>query len=141
MADRETVWQSVTSIAGLRQEMMPLLAMTAPAGFKHLTDGAIVPGKPVFRSRLLIGGVLPAGISMLTFSSFDPGSGFVEQSPMTGMRRWQHERRIDDVPGGCRVTDTLSFEPELLPGLTARLVELFFHHRHRRLRRMFGEMQ
>ncbi|MFZ5665329.1 MAG: hypothetical protein ACOY7L_08925 [Pseudomonadota bacterium] len=115
--------------------------MTAPAGFECLADGNIVPGKPVFRSRLLIGGVLPVGTSMLTFSSFEPGFGFVEQSPMTGMRRWQHERRIDDVPGGCRVTDMLNFQPGLFPGLTAQLVALFFHHRHRRLRRMFGEIQ
>ncbi|WAC24833.1 hypothetical protein [Blastomonas sp. SL216] len=115
--------------------------MTAPAGFERLSDGDIQPGKAVFRSRLLIGGVIPAGTSMLTFTSFNPGFGFVEQSPMTGMRRWQHERRIDEVPGGCRVTDTLNFEPSLFPGLTARFVALFFHHRHRRLRRMFGEMK
>ncbi|WP_157973039.1 hypothetical protein [Blastomonas sp. UPD001] len=121
--------------------MMPLLAMTAPAGFERLADSDIQLGKAVFRSRMLIGGVLPVGTSMLTFSSFEPGFGFVEQSPMTGMRRWQHERRIDDVRGGCRVSDTLNFEPGLVPGLTARLVELLFHHRHRRLRRMFGEMQ
>ncbi len=137
-ADRERVWLAATSIAGLRQEMMPLLAMTAPPGIDRLTDVPMTSGQPLFRSRLLLGGVIPAGTSALTLESFDPGSGFVERSPMTGMAHWQHERRIIARGTGCTVTDTLTFEPRYLPWLTNRLVSMFFHHRHRRLRRLFG---
>lgn len=116
---------------------MPLLAMTAPAGIDRLTDVPMTPGRPLFRSRLLLGGVIPAGTSALTLVSLDPGSGFVERSPMTGMAHWQHERRVVASGTGCTVTDTLTFEPRYLPRLTAWLIALFFHHRHRRLRRVF----
>ncbi|MCG6120879.1 MAG: hypothetical protein MEP44_09575 [Blastomonas sp.] len=138
-ADRDEVWRSVTSLAGLRREMMPVLAMTAPPGVANLTDMPIMPGQPLFRSRLLLGGLIPAGTSALTLLSLEPGSGFVEQSPMTGMMQWRHERRLTDAGTGCKVTDTLEFEPSLLPGLTSQLIHLFFSHRHRRLRRMFGK--
>lgn len=118
--------------------MMPLLAMTAPAGIERLTDVPMTPGQPLFHSRLLLGGLIPAGASALTLDSLDPGSGFVERSPMTGMAHWRHERRIVADGTGCKVTDTLSFEPRLLPWLTTRLIHMFFQHRHRRLRAMFG---
>lgn len=118
--------------------MMPLLAMTAPPGIERLTDVPMTPGKPLFRSRLLLGGLVPAGTSTLTLESLDPGSGFVERSPTTGMAYWRHERRIVAHGTGCRVTDRLTFEPLWLPGLTTRIIHMFFHHRHRRLRRLFG---
>lgn len=119
---------------------MPLLAMTAPPGIDRLTDVPMAPGQPLFRSRLLLGGLIPAGTSALTLLSLDMGSGLVEQSPMTGMAYWRHERRIVDAGTGCKVTDTLEFEPKVLPGMTAMLIDLFFNHRHRRLRRMFGKL-
>ena len=119
--------------------MMPLLAMTAPSGIERLTDVPMTPGGPLFHSRLLLGGLIPAGTSGLTLESLDPGSGFVECSPMTGMAHWRHERRIVAHGTGCRVTDKLTFEPRFLPRLTAGLIRIFFHHRHRRLRRVFGD--
>lgn len=119
--------------------MMPLLAMTAPPGIERLTDVPMTPGQPLFHSRLLLGGVIPAGTSVLTLESFDPGAGFVECSPMTEMAHWRHERRIVAHGTGCRVADTLMFEARFLPWLTTRLIRIFFHHRHRRLRRMFGD--
>lgn len=120
--------------------MMPVLAMTSPPGVDSLTDLPLTPGQPLFRSRLLLGGFLPAGTSALTLLSLEPGSGFVEQSPMTGMAQWRHERRLTDAGTGCKVTDTLEFEPKILPDVTAALIRMFFDHRHRRLRRMFGQM-
>jgi ligand-binding SRPBCC domain-containing protein len=139
-ADRAQVWRSVTSLAGLRREMMPMLAMTAPPGVESLTDLPLTPGQPLFHSRLLLGGFIPAGTSALTLLSLEPGSGFVEQSPMTGMAQWRHQRRLTDAGSGCRVTDTLEFEPKFLSGVTAALIHMFFNHRHRRLRRQFGQM-
>ncbi|WP_373487141.1 hypothetical protein [Blastomonas sp.] len=118
--------------------MMPILRMTAPAGVHSLTDVPFVPGQRLFRSRLLLGGFFPVGTSHLTLEVLESGVGFVEQSPMTGMKSWRHERTFSDEGTGCRVTDALAFEPSMLPSLTRRITSAFFLHRHRRLQRRFG---
>lgn len=58
---------------------------------------------------------------------------------MGSQRRWEHERLLEDVPSGCRVTDRVAFEPRvpLLGPLYRAIFQLVFRHRHRRLRAEF----
>jgi hypothetical protein len=135
-----TVWERVTTLDGVNHELAPLLRMTAPPGVAlDLSDAP--PGRVWLRSRLLLGGRLPVGHSDLTLLRVTPGRGFLERSPMTGMRLWQHERTIEDLPGGCHVQDRLrarTVVPVPAP-LVAAVVRALFRHRHRRLARLFAE--
>jgi hypothetical protein len=131
-------WDWIRSMDGVLAEMRPLFRMGAPAGLRNLDDQAVILGQPVFRSRLYLFGFLPCGYSDLTFSSWNDRVGFVEQSPMTGMRLWRHERTISPTPGGCALTDTLTFEPRMAGGLVAWMIGRFFAHRHAVLRKRLG---
>lgn len=131
-------WQQVTSFEGISQELLPLLRMTIPQGAERISDADVTLGKPLFSSWLLLFGVVPVGRIRITLIELDPGAGFVEQSPMTGMRLWRHERRIIPAGSGCVIQDRLAFEPLLARGMTAWFVRTLFGHRHAVLRRKLG---
>lgn len=139
-APRAVVWERVATMAGVNDELAPLARMTHPpeAASQSLADVPL--GRPAFRSWVLLLGVLPVEYDDLTLVQVEPGRGFREESPLLTQRLWIHERWIDDVAGGCRLTDRLTFEPRLplLGPLQRLLFQFFFRHRHRRLRRRFG---
>lgn len=138
MAAPARAWEHVTSFKGISQEMMPLLRMTAPKGVTSISDLEITLGKPLFRSWLFLFGVFPVGHMRLTLVEFEDGAGFTEQSPMTGMRLWRHERRIIPAGSGCIVSDRLAFEPLWGRSIASRCVRILFNHRHKILRRQLG---
>lgn len=137
---RGAAWSWITSLDGISAEMRPLLRMTAPPGVRSLAHVEVTPGKPLFRSRLLLFGVLPIGHSDLTLLELRPGHGFVEQSPMGWMKLWRHERRILGSSDDSTVVieDRLSFEPRRARWLVGWLIARFFAHRHRVLRSRLG---
>ena len=53
---------------------------------------------------------------------------------------WSHERIVEPLAGGCRVSDRLRWRGRIrLLGVMYRIVvPLVFRHRHRRLARRFG---
>ena len=131
----EIAWGWITEVHSLRQEMRPWLWMSIPLGLRNLQDVQVQPGTPLFTSQLWLFGVLPLGTSKLTLLTLEPGKGFVEQSPMTGMRLWRHERTLQPLDGGTQVVDQLTVDP-LLPDFIVRaFLQLFFSSRHRVLRR------
>jgi ligand-binding SRPBCC domain-containing protein len=139
-ATPEDVWAWMVSVRGISRELWPILRMTAPRGFQTLSDVRIQPGQRLFRSWLLAFGVLPLGYSDLTLLELTGGEGFAEESPMTSMRLWRHERRVHAArPGTSRLVDRLTFEPAIAPRLTARAVRWIFEHRHAVLRAHFGD--
>lgn len=131
------VWARVTTLDGVNAELWPLLRMTAPPGVT-LDDAPL--DRPYFRSRLLLGGRVPIGVSHLTLVHVDPGRGFLERSPMTGMAVWEHERTLEAHGDGTLVRDRLRGRTRVaVPApVVAAVVRAFFTHRHRRLRRAFG---
>jgi hypothetical protein len=138
-ATAAAVWRRVSTMAGVNDELMPLVRMTHPRGMESL-DGTDVPlGEKLFRSWILLFGVVPVDYDDLTLLRVTPGEGFSESSPMLSQRRWSHERVLEDVPGGCRVTDRIAFVPRMawLGSVYLPIFRAFFHHRHRRLRRFF----
>jgi ligand-binding SRPBCC domain-containing protein len=139
-ASPAVVWRRVSTIAGVNAELMPLARMTCPAAFagRSLADAPL--GERAFRSWILLFGVLPVDWDDLCLVRVEPGRGFLESSTMFSQRRWIHERTLEPVAGGCRVTDRVAFEPRLaLAGPVFRPVfRFFFRWRHRQLRRAFG---
>jgi hypothetical protein len=132
----------MVSVHGITSELRPILRMTVPRGVRALSDLEVVPGQRLFRSWFLLFGVIPAGYSDLTLLELSSGSGFVEQSPMSGVRLWRHERQVrENAAGGCRLTDRVTVEPMFAPALTRGVVTSIFEHRHRVLRRRFGNAE
>ena len=137
-APPDRVWSRAISVAGLADEMKPLLRMSLPEAIESLEDLHIEPPQVLYRSRLWLFGLVPAGVSELPMVEWQPGFRFVERSPMTGMRLWQHTRTVEAHGEHTRVVDELRYEPQFLAGLTGALVGFFFRHRHKRLRRYFS---
>jgi ligand-binding SRPBCC domain-containing protein len=136
----EVIWARISTFEGINAELKPLLRMTAPASIRALDPAEVVLGERIFRSWVLLFGVLPIDFDDLALVSLEPGRGFHERSRMLSMRVWEHERRLQPVAAGCRVVDRLSFEPRL-PGmgpLLERFIRLTFRNRHRQLRRQFA---
>lgn len=137
-APPEKVWERVSSMSGVNAEMGPWFRMTGPRGVDRLEPERITFGQPVFRSWLLLLGVLPVEFDDLTFVRFEPGQGFLERSRMASQRVWEHERTLAPHTEGTVLTDRVLFEPRLpMPGQRA-LFAAVFRHRHARLRRHFG---
>ena len=139
-ASADEVWARVTTFEGVNDELMPIVGMTCPPELRRIDPETVPIGRPWFRSWILLFGVLPFDWDHLRLVSVEPGRGFHEDSTMLSQRRWVHERRLDPVPGGCRVTDRISFEPRLgfLGALLRPVFEAIFRHRHRRLARYFA---
>jgi ligand-binding SRPBCC domain-containing protein len=133
------VWAWITSVQGIAAEMAPYLRMTTPRHVRSLTDIDIQPGVRLFRSHLLLFGILPVDHSDLTLLELREGRGFIEQSPMGSMKSWRHERLI--LPGGAAepdavvLIDQITFEPRFCRRLTRSIVRRFFAHRHDVLRK------
>lgn len=141
-ADREAVWCSISTMAGVNHELRPALVMTSPRGHETLPT-EVIPGRVVFVSWLLLFGLLPFDRHALAFERVDDGFGFIEESTSWLHRRWRHERTLTALDGGCRVVDDLVVEARLgfSRPLTAAVVRRLFEHRHRRLARRFGNSQ
>lgn len=135
------VWARVVDPEGINYEMRPWMTMRMPRGATELTVETIPLGRPVGRAWLRLFGVIPFDYDHLTIVELEPGSRFLERSTMLSMRHWEHERTLTPVAGGTRVNDRVTFQPRLpIPGLTpllARVVDAFFKHRHRRLKKFF----
>jgi ligand-binding SRPBCC domain-containing protein len=140
-APPDVVWARVSTFQGVNDELLPLMRMTAPAHVRALDPSQVVMGERIFRSWVLLFGVIPIDYDDLTLIALEPGSGFHEQSRMLSMRVWEHKRTLEPTgDAATRVSDRLSFEPRL-PGsgpLLERFIRATFRHRHRRLRRRFG---
>ena len=136
---RTALWQWIIDFRCLRREMMPWLRMTSPRGVRHITDLPYRAGQPLCVSVLCLFGVLPLAMSRLTFMDMQERQGFLEQSPITWMRAWSHQRQILDCPDQpdlVLLRDTVTFVPRFFPRLSTWLVRRFFAHRHARLRRV-----
>lgn len=134
------VWERIASMTGVNAELMPAVRMTFPRGSERLDRHPPVAGRPLFRSVLLLFGVLPIDVHSLALASLTPGRGFLESSSSLLHRRWIHERVLDAEGAGTRIRDRVYFECRLL-GLSMALtpvVRAIFHHRHAQLRRHFG---
>jgi ligand-binding SRPBCC domain-containing protein len=135
------LWEWMTSFEGISREMSPLMRMTAPAGVTNLQSLSFEPGKPIYRSWLLLFKFLPFDFSDFTLEKVEPIKGFVEQSTMGSMRLWRHVRRIEPAEQGCVLTDELTYEPRFAGFLASLFVRLLFNHRHKQLRKHFGATQ
>lgn len=139
--DRKALWQHAVSPAGVNRELWPILRMTFPLGLTDITAKRN-PGEPLSRCWLLLAGVLPIEYDDVTLAEVEPERRFLEVSTLMTQRFWEHERIIESLKQGSRITDRVRFEPRLrlLSGLYRHAIHFVFFWRHRRLRKLFGEV-
>jgi hypothetical protein len=141
-APAEEVWAAATDLVAINDELGPWMRMTAPRGRRTLSVDDVTPGRRLFRSWLLVLGVLPVDYDDLTITAIGPGHRFQERSRMMSASVWEHERTVTATgAASCRVTDRVGFVPRTaLHGMVLRrVVPRLFAHRHRRLRRRYGD--
>ena len=137
------LWAHAVDPVGINAELRPLLRMTFPAAAAAKDIISTAPtGRTLFRSWILLGGIVPVEYDDLCLVEVEPGRRFLERSRLLSQRVWQHERIIEPVGDGGRITDVVSFEPRvsLLAPLHAAVFGLVFTLRHRNLRRIFGRL-
>lgn len=139
-APPDVVWRHVTGMDGVNDEMKPLLRMTVPTGLSRGRIDDLPAGRAAGRSWLLLFGVIPVDYDDLTIAEHGPGHRFREESTMLTQARWEHERVLHAVDGGCRIVDSLAWQGriDLLGALYRLAVPVLFRQRHRRLRKRFG---
>lgn len=139
-ASPEAVWRHAISPAGVNREFRPLLRMTFPSNLSDITDGW-QPGRTLFRSWLLLLAVLPIEYDDFALVEVERGRRFLERSSLLTQRLWEHERVIEPMDGGCRITDRIRFTPRVpwLGAIFAFTFRAAFHLRHRNLRRAFDD--
>lgn len=141
-ADRETVWAHVADPTRLNREFFPFLKMTFPRDVQSLSPETVPLGRKLCRSWILLLGLLPVEYDDVMLTEIHPGQRFQEDSAMLLQKRWLHRRTLEEIPGGCRVTDRIAFSPRL-PGaavLQKRLFHTLFRYRHLRLKKLFGAL-
>lgn len=109
--------------------------------YKLIENLSFEPGIKVFRSYLLLGGIIPFDYRDLTLTEFKPSYGFIENSTMGSMHSWRHKRIISEHPTDTHVlilTDQLEFAPRFATGITKYFVKKLFKHRHKVLQNAFN---
>ena len=136
----DEVWRAVSTMKGVNSELHPFVHMTTHPQYQALPT-VVVPGRLIFRSWLLLFGVVPFDRHALALEDVHDGRGFIEESSSWLQSRWRHERSLArGAAGGCVVTDRLVIEPRLMitRGIVGVIVKQLFAHRHRQLRKRFG---
>lgn len=138
-ATQDTVWNSISTMTGVNYELHPFVRMTNPPAQDALPTE--VDGSVVFKSWLLLFGLMPFDRHALALVHVHEGVGFVEESSSWLQRRWRHERTLTTTEeGGCTIEDRLVIEPRLrlFRPVVSAVVGQLFSHRHRRLVKRFG---
>ena len=138
-APREVVWNAVSRMSGVNDELWPFLRMTC-AGHDDQLFPPYQNGPVSFSSWILLFGMLP--IDRHTLSAHPVGFGFAEQSHSWLQRTWRHRRHLDDIQGGTHLRDEIEFDPRIgvLAPIVETVVRAVFRHRHRRLVLRFGAL-
>jgi ligand-binding SRPBCC domain-containing protein len=113
--------------------------MTFPASLSSLSDDW-QPGRRLFRSWILLFGLLPVDYDDLTLVEVEEGRRFLERSEMMTQKLWQHEREFVEITNGVRIIDRVSFcsRVSALEPIQLAVFRSIFKYRHFRLRRLFG---
>jgi ligand-binding SRPBCC domain-containing protein len=135
----EDVLATIT-LSGVNAELWPLVQMTAPSQWANTPLAQWPEKQELFKSWILLFGVLPIDRHAFCLQSVMPGRGFVETSSSTVNAQWNHTRTVTPIAGGCRVTDTVAYQSRvsLLGYLLRPTYQLVFWWRHRRIRAKFG---
>ncbi len=140
-APKDEVWRQATDMRAVNLELHPLLRMTYPKRLQDLNEAVTPLQHQLFRSWVLLFGVLPIDYYDVNIVAFEPESRLLERSTTLNFRLWQHERIIECVPSGARIMDRIIASPRVgcLGPLFREFVRYLFILRHKNLLKRFGE--
>merc|ERR1719487_133258 len=115
--------------------------MTCPYSSLQLT-ASLANGKTLFRSWLLLFGILPIEYDLISIDECTDGTSFVENSSMGLMSVWRHARTLHTTNQGTLITDELTFCPRIpFSGwFLSLIVRLLFRYRHHRLGQLYHSL-
>lgn len=139
------VWARAVNWQGVNDELWPI-RMTAPPEWRQREIHTVPCGHRLFRSWVLLWGVLPLDRHDFRLESLGPGLQFQEDSSSWMNHQWRHQRTVlPDAPDdrSCTLTDRLEIVPRFAPlgFLLAPVYRLVFWNRHRKLRRWHGALE
>ncbi len=132
-------WASM-SMKTMNWELRPLVRMTAPVAWQDCGIDQWETERVLFKSWILLFGILPVDRHAFRLRRVDRESGFLESSSSWLNRAWIHERTTVPSGTGCTVIDRVSVVGRF-PLFTAFLMPIYkrvFRHRHNRLRQRYG---
>ena len=84
------VWEHASTTAGVNRELWPLARRTFPPALGRLTPGTIPLGRTVFRSRVLLLGLVPVKYDDFTLLELAPRRRFHKCARLLTLREWHH---------------------------------------------------
>lgn len=138
-SDRLALWQHVTQMQHVNDELLPFVRMTYPADRASLAGQAVLMNTVLFRSVILLFGFIPVDLHALAFDKIVDNKAFYENSITLTHKYWKHTRSLADTEGGTLVKDEVHFSPRLplIGYLLLPVYRAIFRHRHRRLAKAF----
>ena len=131
------------SLATVNEELHPLYRMTAPPEILRAPISEWAKHRNALKSWILFRGLIPVDRHLFGVIEFTAPTAFVETSSSWLNQSWRHERTVGRAPGGCVITDTISFRPRLSPlgPWQKALYILAFRHRHAMLRTRYAQSE
>ncbi len=128
------------SMATVNFELGPWIRMSCPQQWRGLRLKDWTGQAPLFKSWVLLLGLLPIDRHCFGTLALGPDLYFVEGSSSWLLRTWRHERGVTRNGAGCEVVDRISFELRLtwISSAVKPIYALVFRHRHARMRARFG---
>ncbi len=135
----EEILSSLT-MTGVNTELSPLVRMTAPSSFATRSIFEWPERQMLFKSWILLFGILPIDRHTFLFERIQAGVGFTERSTSWTNRYWCHERKVVSLGSACQVVDTVTFQSRipLLDLLLLPVYRLAFWRRHQYLQGRYG---
>ncbi|MES2104918.1 MAG: hypothetical protein V4634_12940 [Pseudomonadota bacterium] len=133
---------AATSMQSVNWELSPIVRMTAPDEWKNCAIGQWETGRLLFKSWILLFGLIPVDLHAFRLQEIYAGAGFQECSSSTVNKEWRHRRMLAAHGSGCSVIDHVVVVGRL-PLLSAMLMPVYkcvFRYRHARLRKRYGQI-
>ena len=136
----EYVWDSINTFNFVNYELSPIMKMTTPNEFRNKKLEEFPINTTVFRSWILLFGVIPIDYSDVRLVYVKRTIGFEERSEMFSSKEWNHRRTLISTKYGCRLVDRIRFNPrnQIVGIFIFVLIKILFFNRHKRLRKKFG---
>jgi hypothetical protein len=131
---------AANTMKSVNWELSPIVRMTALKEWRSCPINQWEVGCLLFKSWILLFGIIPIDRHSFKLRRIYEGSGFLESSSSWVNKEWLHERRTTVRGSGCTITDhvTVVGRFPMLTNLLMPVYRFIFRHRHRRLRRNYG---
>ncbi len=129
------VWNIITTMEQVNNELYPFARMTYPINKNHFCKLIETPNKKIFTSWILLFGFLPIDIHFFKLEKLEEGKAFYENSSSIMHKYWKHTRLLIAENKNTILIDEVHFSPRvpLLGAILFPIYKKIFSNRHRQL--------